>query len=198
MECCSSSIEILTADLEVHVLSNAIEQVYNAFFYTTSMHLLQQQSEAVLFGHFVTTLNAAFESKLALEDKGYESVSENFYIPTPLRCTSKIYHVSSDDNISFDPSTPCSTATSQSHREPVCHHLSFSSSEDEECSVVDTPSTYSITPPQNPMDFAQQLSSKSNFTMCDDLAENEEEDFQTVTLDDDHWTATPDRHLCIH
>ena len=31
------------------------------------------------------TLNTAFESKLALEDEGYESGSENFNIPTPLR-----------------------------------------------------------------------------------------------------------------
>ena len=80
-----AALQFWTADLKVHVLSSAIEQVYNAFFYTTSMHLLHQQSEEVLFGHFVTTLNAAFESKLTLEDKGYESQSENFNIPTPLR-----------------------------------------------------------------------------------------------------------------
>ena len=51
------------------------------------------------------------------------------------------------------------------------------------------------------MGFAQQLPSKSIFTMCDDLDEDEEEeDFQTITLDDDHWTTEeiPDRHLCIH
>ena len=51
------------------------------------------------------------------------------------------------------------------------------------------------------MGFTQQLPSKSIFTMCDDLEENkEEEDFQTVTLDDNHWTTEeiPDRHLCIH
>ena len=49
------------------------------------MHLLHQQSEEVLFGHFMTTLNAAFGSKLILEDEGYDSGSENFNIPTPLR-----------------------------------------------------------------------------------------------------------------
>ena len=29
---------------------------------------------------------------------------------------------------------------------------------------------------------------------------DEEEDFETVLLDDDHWTTEeiPDRHLCIH
>ena len=149
-------------------------------------------------------LNAAFGSKHALEDEGYESGSKNFNIPTPLRWTPRLPHVSSDDNISFEPSTPHSTATSQSHHKPVHHWLSFSSyyhSEDEESSAVDIPSTYSTVPPQNPMGFVQQLPSKSIFTMCDDLGEDEEEeDFQTVTLDDDHWTTEeiPDRRLCIH
>ena len=113
-----AALQFWTADLKSHVLSNAIEQVYNAFFYITSIHLLHQQSK-VLFGHFVTTLNAAFESKLALEDKGYESGSENFNIPTPLTCTPRIHHVSSDDNISFDPTTSHNTGTSKSYHKPV-------------------------------------------------------------------------------
>ena len=79
-----AALQFWTGDLEAHVLSSTIEQVYNVFFSTTSTHLLCQQSEEILFGCFVTTLNAAFESKLALEDEGYESCSENFDIPTPL------------------------------------------------------------------------------------------------------------------
>ena len=86
-----ASLQFWTADPETHVLGSAIEQVYNAFFYSTSTHLLCQQSDEILFGYFTTTLNAAFESKLALEDEGYESSSKNFNIPTPLRRTSKIY-----------------------------------------------------------------------------------------------------------
>ena len=82
-----AALQFWTADLKAHVLSSAIEQVYNAFFYSTPMHLLSQQSDEVLFGHFVTTLNGAFESKLTLEDEGYESGSENLNIPTPLRRT---------------------------------------------------------------------------------------------------------------
>ena len=78
-------LQFWTADPEAHILSSSIEQVYNAFFYTTSMHLLHQQSEEVLFGCFMTTLNTAFESKLTLEDEGCESGSENFNIPSPLR-----------------------------------------------------------------------------------------------------------------
>ena len=133
----------MEADLEVHVLSSTIEQVYNTIFYSTSMHLVCQQSDEILFSHFMTTLNAAFESKLALEDKGYESSSENFNIPTPLRRTSKIHHVSSIENVSFDPDpvTPCSTGTREPHHRPVCRCLTFSSSEEDDDTHADeTPS----------------------------------------------------------
>ena len=82
-----AALEFWTAGLKAHVLSSATEQVYKTFFYSTSTHLLHQQSDEVLFSHFVTTLNAAFKSKLALEDEGYKSGSENFNIPTPLRRT---------------------------------------------------------------------------------------------------------------
>ena len=49
------------------------------------------------------------------------------------------------------------------------------------------------------MGFAKPTS-KSIYTICDDLEEEEEEDFQTVALDDDHRITdpVPDRHMCIH
>ena len=196
-----AALQFWTADLEAHVLSSTIEQVYNALFYTTSMHLLCQQSEEVLFSHFMTMLNATFESKLTLEGEGYESGSENFNIPTPLRHTPRIHHVSSDDNISFDPTTPHSTGTSQSHHKPIQCQLSSSTSIDEDSSTDDIPTTYSNILPQNLLGFAQQTHYKPIYTVCDDLEEDEEEeDFQTVPLDDDHWTAEeiPDRHFYIH
>ena len=68
-----ATLQFWTADLEPHVLSSTIEQVHATFFYTTSMHLLCQQPEEVSFGHFMITLNVAFENKLTLEDEGYES-----------------------------------------------------------------------------------------------------------------------------
>ena len=34
--------------------------------------------------------------------------------------------------------------------------------------------------------------------MCDDLEVDKEEDFQTVPLDDDHWTTEEIPNLCIH
>ena len=67
----------------------------------------------------MTTLNAAFESKLTLEDEGYKSGSENFNIPTPLRRTSKIHNVSSAENVSFDPATLHSKGACQSHHKSV-------------------------------------------------------------------------------
>ena len=60
------------------------------------------------------------------------------------------------------------------------------------------------------MSFAHQAPYKFTYTSYDDLEEEEEEeeggeeeeevDFQTGTLDDNHWTMDeiPDRHLCIH
>ena len=114
-----AALQSWTADLKAHVLSSTTEEVYNAFFYSTSTHLLCQQSDEVLFCCFVTTLNTVFESKLVLEDERYESGSDIFNIPTPLRRTSRIHHVSSDENISFDPATPHSTGTIQSHHKPV-------------------------------------------------------------------------------
>ena len=52
------------------------------------------------------------------------------------------------------------------------------------------------------MGFVQQPHSKYILTIYGDLGEDkeEEEHFQTVSLEDNHWTAEeiPDRHLCIH
>ena len=90
-----AAVNFWTADLEAHTLGSTTEEVYRAFFYMPSAHTLHQTSDEILFGSFMTTLNAAFEQKLALEDEGYESGSGYFDIPTPLRRTSKIHHVSS-------------------------------------------------------------------------------------------------------
>ena len=182
-----AALQFWTANLKAHVLSSAIEQVYNAFFYSMSMHLLCHQSDEVLFSCFVTTLNAAFESKLSLEDEGCESGSKNVNIPTPLRCTHRIHNVSSNDNNSFDPTTPCSSGTSKSCCKPVQCWLSFSSSDDEDIYTVDNPSPSCTVPLKNPMNFPQQPHSKCTLTIHDDLDEDEEEeDFQTVPLQDDN------------
>ena len=77
-------LQFWTADLKAHILNSAIEEVYNTFVYSTSTYMLCQQPDEVLFSCFVTTLNAAFESKLTFEDEGYDSGSKNFNIPTHL------------------------------------------------------------------------------------------------------------------
>ena len=147
----------------------------------------------------MTILNAEFKSKLTLEDEGYESGSESVNIPTPLKRTPKIHHISSVKNASFDPVTLLSTSTRQSHYIPVWWCLTFSSSEDEDTPTDEIPSSASTAPLQNHVDTLQHPSSKCTLNAYVNL-EEEEEDFQTVSLDDEHWNTEeiPDRHLCIH
>ena len=71
-----AALQFWTADLKTHILSSTINQVFNAFFYSTSTHILCQQSNKILFSCFMTILNAAFENKLVLEDEGYESIQK--------------------------------------------------------------------------------------------------------------------------
>ena len=89
----------------------------------------------------MTTLNAAFEWKLALEDEGYESSSENFNMPAPLRKMPKIHHVSS-----IDPNlvTPCSMF--QSHLRLVCRWLTYNFTDDSDTSEEETLTAPRATP----------------------------------------------------
>ena len=103
-----ASLQFLTADLDPVTLGRATKQVYTTFFYSSSSHTLCQQSDEILFGHFVITLNAAFDQQLSLADEGYESSSDTIDLPTPLRKTPRIHHVSNMEHASFDsePVTP--------------------------------------------------------------------------------------------
>ena len=176
------SLQFWTADLHTITLSTAIEEVYSAFFYTTSTYTLCKQSDEILFNHFITTLNVPFEWKLALEDEGYESSSENFNIPTPLRKIPKIHHISSIKNALFDPDPATHLSMVQTHLWLVHRWLTYSSFDDSDTSE-DTPTALRATPD------AQVY-----------LEEDEEEGFQMVPLDNEHWTTkeVPDRTLCIH
>ena len=92
--------------LEPQTLSNTIEWIYTAFSYSNSAQQLRNISEEVLFGHFMTTLNKAFEWEVAIEDERYENGSESLNIPTPLHRTPCLYHISARENLSFRPATP--------------------------------------------------------------------------------------------
>ena len=165
-----ASLQFWTEDLGPVTLGRTTEHVYTTFFYSPSSHTFHQQSNEILFGHFVIALNAAFDQQLSLTDEGYKSGSDMIDLPTPLRKTSRFHHVSSMEHTSFDPAptTPCSTP--QTPPIPVLRHLSFSSAD-------------GYTPDSTP-----------------ECSEDKEEDFQMVPLDDKHWTSeeTPERTLCIH
>ena len=96
-------LQFWTADLDPVTLGSSTEEVYSAFFYSSSSHTLHQQSEEILFGHFVITLNAAFDQCLALADESYESGSDTIDLTILLRKTPRIHHVSRIEYASFDP-----------------------------------------------------------------------------------------------
>ena len=147
-----ASLQFWTADLDPVTLRRATEQVYTTFFYSSSSHTLCQQSDEMPLGHFVITLNAAFDQQLSLADEGHESGSDTFDLPSPLRNTTRIHHVSNMEHASFNPTPVTPRNMSQTPPRLVCRQLSFSTprySEDEE----------------------------------------EEEDFQMMPLNDEHWTS---------
>ena len=130
-----TSLQFRAEDLDLITLGIALECIYTTFFWTPTSHTLCQLSEDVLFGHFVIALNAAFTQQFSLVDEGYKSGSDTVELPTPLRKTPHIHHVSSMQHASFNPvhTAPCNTVTvtpcssPQTLTRPVHCHLSFSS-----------------------------------------------------------------------
>ena len=175
-----ASLLFWAEDLNPVTLGIASECIYTTFFWTPTSHMLCQLSEDVLFGCFVIALNAAFTQQLSLADEGYESGSDMVDLPTPLQKTPHIHHISSMEHASFNlvHTMPCNTVTMTPHSSPqiptrpVCHHLSFSSDIDQD---PDSTPVYS------------------------DSSDEDEEDFQKVPLDDEHWTSekVPERTFCI-
>ena len=157
----------------------------------TSSHTLYQLPEDILFGCFIIALNAAFTQQLSLGDEGYENGS-NEDLPTPLHKMPCIHHVSSMEHASINavystphqPLDPSHPDTQSSPIRPVCQHLSFNNSDqDQDTSLVCMDTSRDIAP-----------------ELSDDEESSEDEDFQTVPLDDEHWTTEiiPERTFCIH
>ena len=163
----------------------------------------------------MTTLNDTFERKLAQEDEGYESRSESLSIPTPLRKALQTYHISTSENMSFNPTTPLTTA--EQHLEhslrrfgshsPV-HHLVLTSSDDETPARTSDPHFQHCSPLQGRAEPLHHSSTtwiatthphQVQMTPSRD-ATAEEEDFPTAPIDDDIWLEdpVPERYLCIH
>ena len=130
-------------------------------------------------------------------DEGYESGSDTVDLPTPLRKTPCIHHVSSMEHASFNPvhTAPCNTVTITPHSSPQTPtrpghcHLSFNSNSDQD---PDSTPVYS-----NSSDDDQDPDSTPVYP---DSPDHEKEDFPTVPLDDKHWTSeiVPERTFCIH
>ena len=188
-----ASLQFWAEDLEPITLDIASELVYTTFFWTPTCHTLCQLPEDVLFGCFVIVLNAAFTQQLSFADEGYESGSDTMDLPTPLRKTPHILHVSSLDHASFNPvhTTPCRAVTSTPSRlsqlptRPVHQYLSFNSNSDQE--------------PDNTSMHTNSLDDDQNLDSTPELSDKEE-DFHTVPIDNEHWTMdiVPERTFCMH
>ena len=167
-----ASLQILTEDLDPVTLGIATECVYTTFFYTSTSQTLCQQSDETLFGCFIIALNAAFTQQLLLADEGYESGSDTIDLPTPLCKTPHIHHVSSMEHASFNPVIQHLTVHHKHLLDQCTKCLTFSSADN-------------FTPDSTPV--------------CSNSSD-EEEDFQMVPLDDEHWTSkeAPERTFCIH
>ena len=141
-----ASLQFWTADLDMITLGTTIEEVYLAFFKQHQLIHYVINLYEILFSGFVTTLNVAFEQKLALEDEGYESGSEIFNMPTPLRKMPKIHHISSIKNASFNPNLVTPHSIVQSHLRLVHRWLAYSSSDDSDTSEEETLTAPRTTP----------------------------------------------------
>ena len=157
----------------------------------------------------MTMLNDTFERELALADEGYESGSETSNLPTPVRWTSRIHHVPSDENISFDPSAPHTTATNRSNCNPVSCHLSFSSSDDKDDStslpltsmgIAKSPTMFISTTCADSEEEEEEQEQEQEQEEQEQEEQEQEDNFQTVALDDYQWITdpVPDRYLCLH
>ena len=175
-----ASLQFCAKDLNPITLGITSECVYTTFFWTPTSHTLQQLPEDVLFGCFVIALNVAFTQQLSLADEGYKTGSNTADLPTPLQKMPCIHHISSMEYASFNLAhiTPCCSATTlkqgspQTPPRPVHHCLSFTSDSSESDQDPDSSPEHS----------------------------EEEEDFQTVSIDNEHWTTemVTERTFCIH
>ena len=86
-----ASLQFWTADLAPVTLSRATEEDYSALFYSSSSHTLHQQSDEILFGHFVIALNATFDWQLLLADEDYENGSDTIDMTLYPECIILLY-----------------------------------------------------------------------------------------------------------
>ena len=126
---------------------------------------------------------------MSLADEGYESGSNND-LPTPLQKTPHIHHISSMEHASFDPAhtMPCCPTDTPHYDTPILAQTSVLPPN------VISDSSESDHDPDSSSDNDQDPDSSPG------SSSDEEEDFQTVPMDDEHWTTemVPERTFCIH
>ena len=117
-------------DLKPHALRNIIHWIHKAFFYGDYTQQMWSLPEETLFSHFITTLNHAFEAEDMRLWRLWEW-TENLNISTSLSRAPRVYHVSTMDELSFNPTHFCQSPTTPEHHEGHsawgyrCHSFTF-------------------------------------------------------------------------
>ena len=182
MECCHS----FTTNLDSRPRPSHPQHGYRRGLFCILLLNINSHIPSAIWQNIIWSLRdcTAFDQQLALADEGYESSSDTINLPTPLRKTPRVHHVSSIEHTSFNPHPVTPQNMLQTLPRPVCRWLLLSSSDD-----GNTPGVTLTTPRATPASTPEYLED-----------EEEEEDFQMVTLNNDHWTnkEISDRTLCIH
>ena len=211
-----TALQFLMTDLKVHILDNGIDWVYTAFFYGDYTQQMWSLPEETLFSCDVATLNDAFETDLAREDKGYESGRESFNIPTPLSRAPRVYHISTMEELSFNSTnfrkSPTSPRASWHHEKHSpwgyrCHSfthqwLVFTSSDDESPvrAELSSPEHHNLCHHLIPTPNTEWFFTDVDSAAWDDDTASSKENVPTEPLDDEVRSEDPilDRQLCIH
>ena len=176
-----ASLQFWTADLDMITLGTAIEEVYSAVLHNINLYTMSAMWWNIIWS-LCDHIKCSLWTEISTGRWRLWKWFRKLHNANPLRKMPKIHHISSIKNASFnpDPVTPCSMF--QSHLRLVRRWLTYSSSNDNDTSEEETPTALRATP-----DAQAYL-------------EEDEDDFQMVPLDDEHWTTeeVPDRTLCIH
>ena len=124
-----------TPILDSRPRSSHLQQGYRRSIFSIFLLTIKSYNPSAIWQNtiwlFVITLNRTFDWQLLLADEGYESGSDTINLPTLLRKTPRIHHVSSIEHALFNPELVTPWNMPWTPPRPVCRWLSFSSTDDD-------------------------------------------------------------------
>ena len=200
------------AGLKQHIISNAIYCIYTAFIYSDFTQQMQTLPEEILLQPLHDQLKQHLQNWACTVGWRLWEWGENFNIPTPLSSDPGIYHVSTRENFSFDPTNfghlpiapePHDEYSPWGYRchTSIHHRLVFSSSDEEShMTPCESHQNHFSTNVSSPAHRSVELSSPIYHNLCNlltpatdqflteawyDDSTSTEEHFPTEPLSDD-------------